>query len=92
MYSIISFGYPKSTIALDAIDAAFNAMNAKTYSNNAKNIGRMLEGDYSQGFKDISQTDRAKNRRAMVKCRQIQNIEEQRQCIQTILPLKVSPK
>jgi hypothetical protein len=55
--------------AIPAIEGAIRAMNSPSYSNNAKNMQRMSEGDYSMGSKDISMSDAAIRRRVVKFCK-----------------------
>ena len=66
--STLAFSLSSGALALDAIDAAFKNSQI-TYSNNAKNFARMGQGDYTMGQRDVSQSDRAKKRRAMKFCK-----------------------
>lgn len=68
--------------SIDAIDAAVKNSQI-TYSNNAKNMARMSQGDYSQGSRDTSTTDRALKRKAAVICKK-KNLQESKPCFEKI--------
>mmetsp|Transcript_4955 Transcript_4955/g.8101 ORF Transcript_4955/g.8101 Transcript_4955/m.8101 type:complete len:170 (+) Transcript_4955:77-586(+) len=65
----LSYTPMNEAIAIEAIDAAINAANAPSYSNNARNFARIAQGDYSQGFQDISESAAARKRRAVAACK-----------------------
>lgn len=54
---------------IDAIDGAINSMTSKSYSTNAKNFERMANGDFTMGFQETSNSDRALKRRAAASCK-----------------------
>lgn len=53
----------------DALEAAVKKNQQKSYSNNARNIERMSQGDYSMGSKQTSTSERAKKRIATAACK-----------------------
>ena len=68
--------------SIDVIDAAIKNSQI-TYSNNAKNMVRMSQGDYSQGSRDTSTTDRALKRKAAAICKR-KSLEESKPCFEKI--------
>ena len=68
--------------AIDAIDAALKNSQI-TYSNNAKNFARMSQGDYSQGSKDTSTSDRAVKRKAAALCKKL-GLQESKPCFERV--------
>ena len=53
----------------DALEAAVKSNQQKSYSNNAKNLERMSQGDYSMGSKQTSTSERSKKRIAVAACK-----------------------
>ena len=53
----------------DALEAAVKSNQQKSYSNNAKNLERMSQGDYSMGSKQTSTSERSKKIIAVAACK-----------------------
>jgi len=73
----------------DILDAA-KRNSEKTYSNNARNIQRIQQGDYSQGAKQTSTSERGLRRRAALACKspkalKASNYDSEADCTRAVL-------